>query len=270
MATLRRYSRGGAETIRGNIDYTADDIVLIPTRSTFTFNDAHEFISDLTGTDIFDAARTSLTSMAVADDAGWTADPVTYTAPSSGNAITGFLLAVDSGLDSTSVLICWYNHEATMHPNNGASQEIAWAGDILGMPAQSADTKVYSRWMAECMRGNLNVASADIRLQLIESGYTFSAAEEDLADLTATDVGTAGALDNEAVSDAGVLSSDAEVFSSFSGNAVAAGILYLHTGVDATAWLIALHGNSEIAFTPNGENATVTAASGWLLQTTGA
>lgn len=269
MATLRRYPRGGAETIRGNIDYVNDDIVLIPTRSTFAFNAAHEFISDLTGTDIFDAARTSLTSNAISDAGAFTADAVTYTAPSSGNAITGFLIAVDSGLDSTSVLICWYNHEATMHPNNGASQEIAWAGSILALPTQSGDTRSYGRWLAECCRGNLDLSAADIRVQFVESAYTYSQAHDALDDLTDT-VGTAQALDNEAVSDTGVLSSDAEVFSAFSGNAVAAAITYFHTGTPGTSWLIGRHANAEVAFTPNGEDLTITASSGWLLQTTGA
>lgn len=106
-----------------------------------------------------------------------------------------------------------------------------------------------------------NLLTADVRALLIDSAdETYNAADEFLADITAAGrIGAAVSLANKSLTVVGntvVFDADNVTIPSVSGDPAEAVLLYVHTGVDATARLIALIDG--LAFSPNGGDGVIT------------
>lgn len=110
---------------------------------------------------------------------------------------------------------------------------------------------LYDKGREGILDGTIDM-TGDIRVVLVASAYTFSAAHEDMADIGANDNGRTAALAGKTYT-AGVF--DANDTSLTATAAVACGALaiFVHTGVDATARLIAYIDTptSGLPFTPS-------------------
>lgn len=129
---------------------------------------------------------------------------------------------------------------------------------------------LYPLAKAQFLQAGLNLLTADIRLILIDSAdYTYSAAHEMLTSVPAgARVAVSTSLTGKSIiaATAGFLS-DFKTFSAVVGDISEALIMYEHTGVDATAKLIAYldTGISGLPVTPDGRDIKVTpAGGGWF------
>ena len=101
---------------------------------------------------------------------------------------------------------------------------------------------LFPKAKAAMLRGELNFVTADIRALLIDSSdYTYDDTDEFLTDIAAgAQVKQSNTLAAKAVDAATArFSSDPAVFPAVTGDTVEALMLYLHTGVSATARVIA-------------------------------
>jgi hypothetical protein len=127
---------------------------------------------------------------------------------------------------------------------------------------------LYDKFKEECLSraATPDLSSDDIRLALIDlADYTFSAAHDFLDDVPAgARVATSSAALGSQTVTGGVFDAADEVLSSVSGDESEALILYFHTGVDATAKLIAFidTGVTGLPVTPNGGDINVNWDSG--------
>ena len=116
---------------------------------------------------------------------------------------------------------------------------------------------MYTSALTDLLEGDLDLLVADVRCMLIDSGaYTFSAAHDFLDDITAGGRESNGvALASKTVT-AGVFdAADTVLTGTTTGVTVEAVILYVHTGTDATAGLIAYIDG--LTGTTNGVDVTV-------------
>ena len=86
--------------------------------------------------------------------------------------------------------------------------------------------------------GNIDLVNDDIRAVLVTSAYTYSAAHNDLADVTGIEEQLGAGMTGKSVTN-GVFDAIDITFSAATGSACNAVIIYLHTGTDATSLLIA-------------------------------
>lgn len=107
---------------------------------------------------------------------------------------------------------------------------------------------LFSKAKQKLMDALLDLNDGDIRVMLVRSTYTFNAAHEFVSDLGAVDNGRSATLANTTVTD-GVFDADDTTLSAAAANASNALVLFVHTGVDATASLVASIDIS--AFTPS-------------------
>jgi hypothetical protein len=85
--------------------------------------------------------------------------------------------------------------------------------------------------------GTINWASGTIKVMLVKSGYTYSAAHKFVADLGAVDNGRSAALSAKTVA-AGVAGAANTSVTALAAAATSAYVLFQDTGVDATSRLI--------------------------------
>lgn len=99
--------------------------------------------------------------------------------------------------------------------------------------------------------GSINWSTGDIRVMLVLSTYTFSAAHKFLADLGAVDNGRSASLASKTVT-AGVAGAADTSLTATAAAASKALVIYQHTGSDATARVIAYDDTptSGLPFTP--------------------
>lgn len=99
--------------------------------------------------------------------------------------------------------------------------------------------------------GSINWASGDIRVMLVKSTYTFSAAHKFLADLGAVDNGRSASLATKTVT-SGVANAANTSLTATAAVACASLVIFQHTGADATARVIAFIDTpaSGLPFTP--------------------
>ena len=100
--------------------------------------------------------------------------------------------------------------------------------------------------------GTIIESSGDIRVMLVKSAYTFSAAHKFLSDITAgNDNGRSAALASKTVTD-GIFDAADTTLTATAAVACNALIIFQHTGVDATARVIAYIDTptSGLPFTP--------------------
>jgi hypothetical protein len=99
--------------------------------------------------------------------------------------------------------------------------------------------------------GSINWSTGDIRVMLVKSTYTFSAAHKFLADLGAVDNGRSAALASKTVTN-GVADAADTSLTATAAVASSALVVFQHTGSDATARVIAYIDTpaSGLPFTP--------------------
>lgn len=100
--------------------------------------------------------------------------------------------------------------------------------------------------------GTIDWDTGDIRVMLVLSTYTFSAAHKFLADLGAVDNGRSAALGSKTVTN-GVADAADTSLTAAAASACKALVIFQHTGADATARLIAYIDTptSGLPFTPS-------------------
>lgn len=110
---------------------------------------------------------------------------------------------------------------------------------------------VYNKAREEYLDGLFDWSADDVRVCLVKSAYTFSAAHTSMSDIGTNDNGRSAALGSKTVTD-GI--ADAADTSLAATSAVACGalVIFKHTGADATARLIAYIDTptSGLPFTP--------------------
>jgi hypothetical protein len=113
---------------------------------------------------------------------------------------------------------------------------------------------VYDKGREAFLAGDLDWAVDTIKVQLVTSGYTFSAAHQFLSSIVvgSNGVGTAQTLTGKTVT-SGVADADDVTFTAVTGSAVVAAVFYKDTGVAGTSPLIAyVNSGTNLPITPNG------------------
>lgn len=124
---------------------------------------------------------------------------------------------------------------------------------------------VYNKGKYVIANAGANLASADLRVLLVNSAYSFDADHNFVSDVSANEISVGGyarsALDNKILTeddtnDFAYLDADDEVFTSLaSGQTIGGAILYLFNAADSAAALIAFY---DVTDTPtNGGNVTI-------------
>ena len=93
----------------GDIDLLNDTVKAVLTK-TYTYSSAHDFLNDVTAGNR--VATVTLASKTTTGGAFDSADP-TFTAVAGGSTVTGLWIYKDTGTDSTSPLIAWYDTNAS-------------------------------------------------------------------------------------------------------------------------------------------------------------
>lgn len=97
---------------------------------------------------------------------------------------------------------------------------------------------LYDKGCEGILDETININSGDIRVMLVKSTYTFSAAHQFLSDLGAVDNGRSAALAGKTFTN-GVFDSNDTTMVATSAVACASLVYFKHTGADATARVIA-------------------------------
>ena len=116
---------------------------------------------------------------------------------------------------------------------------------------------MYAKGRENILNGSIAL-SGDIRFQPIDTGaYTVNlSTHTSLSDVPGgSRIGTAAALAGKTYTN-GTFSANNLTITGLTGTSIEAGILYLHTGVDATALLIAYYDTGDFPFTPGGGDYT--------------
>lgn len=110
---------------------------------------------------------------------------------------------------------------------------------------------LYDKGREGILDETIGVNSGDIRVMLVKSTYTFSAAHQFVSDLGATDNGRSAALASKTFT-SGVFDAADTTLTALAAAASNALVIFKHTGVDATARLIAYIDTpaSGLPFTP--------------------
>lgn len=103
------YPKGRQAFARGEIDWDSDNIKLLLVDATYTFDPAHDFHADVSGTAIV-ATSGNLTGKDSTDGICDAADVVVATV--SGDVITQVIVYRDSGSSATSQLILFFDSTA--------------------------------------------------------------------------------------------------------------------------------------------------------------
>lgn len=109
---------------------------------------------------------------------------------------------------------------------------------------------VYPKAKEQLLQAGINLLTDDIRVMLVLSSYTYSAAHVFLADLGAVDNGRSAALGSKDVT-SGVFDAADSTLNALASSASNALIVFKHTGSDATARVLAyIDTGVGIPFTP--------------------
>jgi hypothetical protein len=109
---------------------------------------------------------------------------------------------------------------------------------------------IYPKAKEQLLQAGINMSSADIRVMLVLSAYSYDAADEFIADIGAVDNGRSAALGSKTFTN-GVFAAADSTLTATAGTASNALIIFVHTGNDATARLIAYIDNATgLPFTP--------------------
>ena len=97
---------------------------------------------------------------------------------------------------------------------------------------------LYDKGREGFLDGSIDWDSGDIRVSLVASAYTYSAAHEFMSDIGANDNGRSAALSSKTVT-GGVADAGATTLTATGAVVCEALVIFQHTGSDATARLIA-------------------------------
>jgi hypothetical protein len=124
------------DLVGADIDLLADTIKVVVVDSGYTFNAAHDNLDD-----VIAGARVA-TSAALGAKTGtngyFDSSDVVFTALASGDTITGLWLFKDTGVETTSRLIAWYDTNASAAAISVATN----GGDISIVPSSSGWLRV--------------------------------------------------------------------------------------------------------------------------------
>ncbi len=98
----------------GGIDLLTDTIKLLGVSAGYTQSDLDQFVAAIPGGAIL--SRTAALTTPATVGGIFTADPTKFAAVPAGPAITGIVLYKDTGVDATSPLLVWYDHDSTGTP----------------------------------------------------------------------------------------------------------------------------------------------------------
>lgn len=111
-------------------------------------------------------------------------------------------------------------------------------------------SQVYSKALERAAGAGLDLLGADVRAMLVKSTYTFDDTDEFVADLGAVDNGRSGALAGKSITN-GVFDANDSTLNATAADPSNAVIIFIHTGSDATARLLAyINDGVGIPFTP--------------------
>lgn len=110
---------------------------------------------------------------------------------------------------------------------------------------------LYDKGREGILDGTIDM-TGDVRVSLVASAYTFSAAHEDMADISTNDNGRSAALASKTYT-AGVFDAADTTLPATAAVACKAIVIFQHTGTDSTARLIAYIDTptSGLPFTPS-------------------
>jgi hypothetical protein len=109
---------------------------------------------------------------------------------------------------------------------------------------------IFPKAKEQLLQAGINLSSADIRCMLVRSTYTYDAADEFLADLGAVDNGRSAALSGKTFTNGAFDATDTSITAT-AANASNALVVFVHTGSDASARVIAyLDDAVGLPFTP--------------------
>lgn len=94
----------------GGVNLGSDTIKAVLVKNTYTYSSSHANLSDVLST--YRAATVTLASKTTTGGVFDSADP-TFTAVASGSTISGLWLYKDTGTESTSTLLAWYDTQAS-------------------------------------------------------------------------------------------------------------------------------------------------------------
>lgn len=114
---------------------------------------------------------------------------------------------------------------------------------------------VYPKAKERALGAGLDLANADVRVMLVRSTYSYDPTDEFVADLGAVDNGRSAALSGKSITD-GVFDATDSTLNATGANASNALVVFIHTGNDATARLIAYIDDAVgLPFTPEAAQA---------------
>lgn len=109
---------------------------------------------------------------------------------------------------------------------------------------------IFPKAKEQLLQAGINLATADVRCMLVRSTYAYDAADEFVADLGAVDNGRSAALGSKTFTNGAFDAADSSITAT-AANASNAIVVFVHTGNDATARLIAyLDDAVGLPFTP--------------------
>lgn len=109
---------------------------------------------------------------------------------------------------------------------------------------------IFPKAKEQFLQAGLNLSSLDVRVMLVLSSYTYDSTDEFVADLGAVDNGRSAALGTKTFTN-GVFDAADSTLNATAGTASNALVVFVHTGSDATARLLAYIDNAVgLPFTP--------------------
>lgn len=111
---------------------------------------------------------------------------------------------------------------------------------------------IFPKFKEQALQAGVNLSSGDVRVMLVKSTYTYDSTDEFLADLGAVDNGRSAALGTKAFTN-GIFDAADSTLTATSAVACNALVVFIHTGSDATARLVAYVDAADVVglpFTP--------------------
>lgn len=109
------------------IQLLTDNLKVVLTDSDYTYSAAHEDLADVAAAGRV-ATSGNLSTKTLADGV-FDADDITFASVAAGDTVTGFVLYLDTGTESTSTLIAFWDTDtggAISIPTNGGDINLTW------------------------------------------------------------------------------------------------------------------------------------------------
>lgn len=131
--TNTMFPRSKAKFLDGDIDWEADDIVLVLLGPSYPFNEDHEFFNDLS-----DVLASAAMTTSIDDELGLAlAEDLSVTGVSLGQTVNYMVIYKDTGTGATSPLIAYFDSNDDTTPINrdgdGAAIPVIWSSSPVGV-----------------------------------------------------------------------------------------------------------------------------------------